>query len=1263
LKILRLELFGFKSFKDKTIVTFNQPITAIVGSNGCGKSNVVDALYWVMGDMSPKHLRGSVMTDVIFSGSKDTAPLDMAEVTLVLERDPEKDAELPPQFNVSSEIQITRRYYRSGESEYLINKVQCRLRDIQEFFMDTGMGAKAYSIVEQGAITRMISLKAEDRRVVIEEVAGVMKFKARKAETQRKIENSQLNLQRVDDIVTDLQKQLSALKRQADKAEKFKTFSEKLKALEVRLGTREWVSRSGEKSNAILQSAELKNALSTIQAQIETERVSLETIEQEVQQQESAYDSKRAEVRVLELQVKDFEAQISNLATKKESLVHREQQNTSTLLGLETRSSEIDPELEKIFESIRSFDEQVEASNLKKDSLDQELAAAQESLVQKRAALDDCRKRLHQEDILSTRMAQDLQSLQRSLSHLENQKVSLATQIDELTSNITLKNSERSSTMGSLEAAFATRSELEQEKARIDESLSQLDAQRQDLGHARDDIKTQLTTVQIKKSQLEALERDLEGVEATAKSIVLRSRADGHESKTLADLIKVPTAFEKAVEAVLGRNLQRVVAQGIEDVEPLRRLIEQDSSAEARRGRAPLWISQKSQSHRGLGLDQIYMSPKTDAAPAFNQAPSEVPGPDGLMAQSDLESAVALSQFAVAPTQTVYDFLLSYEPIIGPLNKVVTEGLAGSTDHNAWIGLLSDFWVVRDRGSLVYLAEQLKDVPVGLVSLDGDVLHPNGFLDLAPVEQSANDDSGLIARKRVIADLKTREQVLLLSLEEAQTAFDRNSFDLGQAKETFRQLTSRLAALNPDVERHTTFLRQVESQLARLTEKKDLLSAQRDEAVNESEQLGTRINALTLDLESQSIKKDQLKIDFENFDADLRQTDEAVKAQKMQLDAERNQLRELEKQLSQVQSQRAALEQERMLLKTRIEQLKNECVELATQMTEVQTESEAFELKKTVADAEFRRNHDEEQEFGEALTLIRLKLKESSSELEKHTQESNQIELRLRDLEQTVAVQDVELKNIAEKLEVQYQIALASLDEQKLKELSTADDIEELAEPEKAKEFASQLRKKIDNLGRINMVAIDEFEEVKRRHEYLYIQRQDLSDAINQLKDAIDRIDRESKDRFTEAFHAVNAAFQETFPVLFGGGSAELRLTDPTNMLETGVEIVAQPPGKKLQNITLLSGGEKALTAVSLIFGIFSIKPSPFCVLDEVDAPLDDANVGRFNNLVRKITDRSQVIMITHHKKTMESCDALFGVTMEQPGISKVASVRIAELA
>jgi chromosome segregation protein len=253
LKILRLELFGFKSFKDKTIVTFNQPVTAIVGSNGCGKSNVVDALYWVMGDMSPKHLRGSSMTDVIFSGSRDAPPLDMAEVTMVMERDPEKDPELPPQFQASNEIQITRRYYRNGESEYFINKVPCRLRDIQEFFMDTGVGAKAYSIVEQGAISRMVSMKPEDRRVVIEEVAGIMKFKARKAETERKIENSKLNLQRIDDIVTDLQKQLTSLKRQADKAEKFRDLSEQLKNLELRLATREWMERSTEKSSSILE--------------------------------------------------------------------------------------------------------------------------------------------------------------------------------------------------------------------------------------------------------------------------------------------------------------------------------------------------------------------------------------------------------------------------------------------------------------------------------------------------------------------------------------------------------------------------------------------------------------------------------------------------------------------------------------------------------------------------------------------------------------------------------------------------------------------------------------------------------------------------------------------------------------------------------------------------------------------------------------------------------------------------------------------------
>jgi chromosome segregation protein len=563
---------------------------------------------------------------------------------------------------------------------------------------------------------------------------------------------------------------------------------------------------------------------------------------------------------------------------------------------------------------------------------------------------------------------------------------------------------------------------------------------------------------------------------------------------------------------------------------------------------------------------------------------------------------------------------------------------------------------------LIDIAKTIENLPISLCSLEGDVLLPNGFLDLAPLEISTEDNtSSLIHRKRIIAELKEKETIQSEQLQTAETGLDVCIQNIQNAKEKFRELTQRLASLNPDVERYSSFLREVEAKLARLSEKKNLLLEEINKGNIETEEINSKINELSLQLVEIEARKQKAQSDLIEHDnvKELLQTDlEAVQAKLADL---RSQSKSLEKQISSSQSQRSALSQEHNLQNARRSQIQDEDVRFQAQISECKVEAESEILKLTEEKRIFEEAALNENQAADQVQSTRAGLRALQSTVEKIQSEFTQTSVDLKDLEQGVAIHEVELKNLSEKIESSYQIILSQLESAKLQEMASPLDLEEFADHEAGKKLAAQIRNKIDNLGKINMVAIEEFEEVRRRHEYLYIQREDLAESLKQLRDAIDRIDRESRERFAEAFVAVNEAFTKTFPLLFGGGNAELRLTQPDNMLETGVEIVAQPPGKKLQSVTLLSGGEKALTAVSLIFGIFSIKPSPFCVLDEVDAPLDDANVGRFNNLVRQITDRSQVIMITHHKKTMESADALFGVTMEKPGISKLASVRIAE--
>ncbi len=1259
MRILRLELFGFKSFKDKTIITFDQPITAIVGSNGCGKSNVVDALYWVMGDMSPKHLRGSHMSDVIFSGSRDAAALDMAEVTMVLARDPATDPELPPQFQASNEIQITRRYYRSGDSECFINKVHCRLRDIQEFFMDTGLGAKAYSIIEQGAIMRMVTQKPEERRTVIEEVAGIMKFKARKAETERKLEHAGTNLARIDDIVKDLQKQLTTLKRQAEKAEKYKIYSDELKDLEIRLASREWVNRRENQAQAAMAVTELSGKKDHVQEQLEKERVQVEVLREELQKLEADLTEQRSSNRNIELTLKDTEARISTLQARRESLGKRLDQDKVHFEEILVREGALLEELLVQEEDLTQKKVSSEEWHRKIDESRSEVDLLRAQTDTLRKEVDQAKKTFHSHEIEETKLTQRIQEHQRAIQQLQNKQESLRLQLVNIESETETRSSERQGTLDFLELAFSKRSDLEGEKLAVDKELFDLEEKKQEYQNNRDEIRRELTGVQVRREQLEALEKNMEGVNATSRWMAMHLRDQGVEQTLLADVVKCPPILEKALEAVIGPQFQRVLTQGLSDIEALQKAMAESGDAAAKEGRSTLWLSNAPHASAAYDLNSLYMPqvsrPQLDESITFN-AGSESPGPDGMVAQSTEAFSPQSYLHTDHALRTVKEYLLGHQDVIGPMAQLI-ENEAGPAP---WQQLVREVWVVKSRDLFPELLENLGSLPLTFVSLDGDILSPEGMVDLKPLE--ASKGVGLVQRKREINELALRQNDLEIKLTMAQELLEQVLRSVGLAKEKFQDLTVRLAALNPDVERHSLLLRQVEAQVARLSEKKNILSEDLAKAMEEEARVTTELEAIANKISESSLIRKDLEIRVEQVQAQLEAEVTKLQAQEETLRENQSFAKDADRAVADLKAKLAALEQEQMSSMARKSQLSDEIMRIESELAQIQEEFDGASQERGQQQVELESSSQELQLFQVHVEKQKREASDRQKELDRLNIEFQTLSTALKDVEQSLAVNDVEIKNLSERLESTYQIKLENLDEESLKNLLTPSDIEELADPEAAKKHAQTLRNRIDNLGKINMVAIEEFTELSKRHEYLFIQRQDVNDAISQLRDAIDKIDRESRTRFAEAYQAVNEAFQKTFPVLFGGGNAELRLTNPDNLLETGVEIVAQPPGKKLQSVTLLSGGEKALTAVSLIFGIFSIKPSPFCVLDEVDAPLDDSNVNRFNTQVRRMAETSQIILITHHKKTMESTDALFGVTMEQPGISKVTSAKLGEL-
>jgi chromosome segregation protein len=1290
-KILRLELFGFKSFKDKTIIAFDQPITAIVGSNGCGKSNVIDALYWVMGDMSAKHLRGTHMSDVIFSGSRDHAPLDLAEVTLVLERDPENDPELPAQFQASNEIQITRRYFRSGDTEYLINRIPCRLRDIQEFFMDTGLGAKAYSIIEQGAISRLVTQKPEERRSVIEEVAGIMKFKARKAETERKIANSRTNLQRIDDILKDLKKNLSNLKAQATKAEKFRNYSEELKALELRLVSREWLNRTGDKIEAAEVIEKLRFKVSENEASLETLKLQLEEYELNLTQLEEELGAARQNTRNSEIQVKELEGRMGSLNTRKDALREQVEGHEQHLVSLQGRENTLEAELAESIEQIEALSVKSEETLASLETSSNELQDIKERSEQHRAQLTTARRSLHDIELKQTRLTQEIQGLQKSLAQLANRKGSLETQLESIAQEIAAKEDEKQHTLSALQDAFSTRSDLEATKNEVDQELLSLESRRSELSQNRDKIREELTVVRVRKEQLEALDQNLEGIDASSKALALHLRERGLQESLLLDAIKVPGTFEKAVEAALGQNLQRVAAGSFSEIEELQSFLAQASDSEAKNQKTRFWMPalsvHNSATLRGsTSLENVFMAvPDTEAtsantgfwdnltgadssdddstpysASSFDgfSVVQEIPGPDGMLKTAP---APVFEAQALPKLQSVRDYLLSRDDVIGPMRDVLlSEEVAADSP---WLCLLENFWVVRSRQAFTEIVHDLDALPMNLVSLDGDILWKDGFLDLASLENNESTAAtSLVHRKREIKELRVQAEALENEFSSAQTLLDDCMQSYNHAKTRFRELTAQLAALNPDVENLSRLLRQDEASLARLQEKTSLLGADLVRAEQESAEISTRIEHLVHELEGTDDERHQSETAVHELQFQLEAHLEEQRTREASLSDLQGAHRQMERELGSAETRRATLEHEKSSSATRKLQIEERLVELEQDIracvAEIEKKLEDIGTQQTA----FETAQNIELELLERVQTEKASLKDLENTFDTKNRENQRTVSDIRDFQQQLAIHDVELKNLSQKLVEQYNIVIEQLSKDQLVEMATPLDTEEMANPESARERAEALRRRIENLGKINMVAVEEFDEKSKRYEFLYIQRQDVFDGLKQLEAAIDRIDRESRERFSEAFVAVNQAFQKTFPVLFGGGMGELRLTDPDNLLETGVEIVAQPPGKKLQSVTLLSGGEKALTAVSLIFGIFSIKPSPFCVLDEVDAPLDDANVGRFNKQIRNMSETSQIIMITHHKQTMEHADSLFGVTMEQPGVSKVASVKLGEL-
>ncbi|MBI1920783.1 MAG: chromosome segregation protein SMC [Geobacter sp.] len=1174
MKIRRLEIIGFKSFVDKVVLEFPPGVTSIVGPNGCGKSNVVDAIRWAMGEQSAKNLRGRGMEDVIFGGSESRKPLGMAEVSLIFSTE---DGRVPARYLDFSEIQVTRRLYRDGESEYFINKTPCRLLDITELFMDTGVGARAYSIIEQGKIGMILHAKPEERRFLIEEAAGVTKFKARKKVALKKIEVTRQNLQRLADIIGEIKRQLSALQRQAKRAEKFREYREELREIELLFAAREHQRLVGEKRQAEAALVELHSRATALATDLEKGELALEQDRLSLLEEEKGVTAAQEALYGLRGEIKSLEGRRDLGRKELENLERQQGRLTEELERLRLQLGEATAEKQRIEDRRERFTVEVGEE-------EQKLAAAEQRLEELSAAEQKQGRQL--EDV-----RRELFALLAETARLGNQHATALKRLASMDERFERNRQEVEGSSQKLAEASTVAQELEQgvlvmtsRKGELQQELTALKEREEGLRSTLaalekecQGFRDELSRKSSRLHSLKELEARFEGYGNGIRSLLLAERFKGRFRGVVADLLETDEQFENAVEAVLGERLQHVVAHGAEDV------------LEA--------VAYLHESGSGRGSFLLGLSP----AAAADQAPAgAMPLLDRVTSGGD-------------------------DPLVGQLLRGVylADGLADAINLH------------RTHPELTFVTPQ------------GDIVAPGGTVSGGPLDGAQH---GLMHKKREIRELTHAVDGLTEKVKELETARDGARREIASAEERGRELRQtlhqeelRLVNNQKDLQRVQEDCRRLRERIElkrleeeQLREERALLEKEMTEAgtglgAGEEKKRGLEGEVATLQ-EQLSGKKQEveqarealtsLKVGFaslrERRDSNLRaikRTEELV--------------RELQGRIDRHVKDLSGGEEERERLALAIAQVEDGLQKLVQQ--DVRDEAAFVALREGYETLATRMRAEE------------TRIRELRSEAEAARERLSEGNIRVSELA-------MGLRHLETTLQDKYRLSVADL-----REHAVSDRFDEIARRHRRDE----LQRLIEEFGEVNLLAIDEYRQMEERYNFLVAQQNDLQESLNSLNQAIQKINRTTRKRFLETFQQVNDKFREVFPRLFCGGKGELRLTDEQDLLECGIDIVVEPPGKRLQNVNLLSGGEKALTAVAMIFSIFLVKPTPFCLLDEVDAPLDDANIGRFNDMVREMSAISQFLIITHNRNTMAMADTLYGVTMEEAGVSKVVSVKL----
>lgn len=1182
----RLELQGFKSFPEKIKLEFNKGITAVVGPNGSGKSNIADAVRWVLGEKSAKSLRGTKMEDVIFNGTANRKPLSFAEVSLVLDN---ADRKLNLDY---SEVTVTRRVFRSGESDYLINGTRCRAKDILELFMDTGVGKEGYSIIGQGRIDEILSTKSEDRRQLFEEAAGIVKYRARCVEATNKLNKEQENLVRVNDIIDELEKQVGPLEIQAEKAKRCIVLADRMKLVQVNIFVRDAERYEAELKDLNINinqinldinrenRTEEKNNIRKIEL-----REKLNGIETDIENHNNYISDKRSEKEQKENDIKLCNQEIEHL---KENIERINEENLTSSYSINEKNIAIDNITKNISEKKSELNEKQNLYNTKIE----EFSKISSRVNENEELLNNFNSIIIEKMNKATDVKNEISKSDAMLEQIKSRKIRLEEELSDLSE----QQEERISILNNSEKEM---SRIETENKLINENIeknnSQLTRLKVNLSEANNRQEIITKSIQEKNARLKALsdlEKNYEGYFAGVKAILSQRDNKNPEFKgicgAVGEAVSCDKKYETAIEIALGSAVQNIITRTEEDVKKAINYLKKNN-----KGRATFF-------------PMTAIKSKTIGSEKYNIIKEK-----GVL-------GIAKELIKYAP---------EYENIMSSLLERVI--------------------VTEDMDSAIALARKTK-YAYKIVTLEGELLNAGGSMTGGSINKKS---TGIFSRSREISELRD----ILKELLEEQASINA---DIGKITEIYENLEYKINESKEELQ--ALAIRKTEA-AAKITQAKEYKAdinsrienynselVQLDEIINsgieKSKELNTELEIINKEIAETNKKLD----DFQNkiqSDRDIRESsNEELSSMRVELNQLENDIYTLNSSIKRINDEIAEIENNMLNSKEVI-------ADYEFKIAEKQAETKLLEDSIVKVSEEYNSLVNKNNNLLNEKNDVNVKIEELDADIKKQLETKTRLEKELNRLEMRKEQTDTKCRQLYDSMWEEYEITYVAA--KGAEKLDVTD--EELKKEEK------KLRNEIKSLGNVNLNAVEEYAEVKERYDFLKNNRDDIIKTEKELTNIINDLNNMMEKQFKEQFAIISENFTKTFAEMFGGGSADLKLSDSDDILNCGIDIIVQPPGKSLQNMMLLSGGEKALTAMALLFAILKMKPSPFCILDEIEAALDDANVNRYANYLDNFINDTQFIVITHRKGTMEAADILYGVTMQEQGVSKLVSVKFDE--